>query len=88
MKEVENQVASNDINHRYFMYSREHQDKIKEIESKGGNRNYKFGVVYINGTPRTYTSIVRDPNGYTTLYGDAKVLVSGDIRKIRFTEPE
>lgn len=76
-----------DINHRFFMFSREHYDNIKAIEEKSGNRNYRFGQVYVNGVPKPFTTIVRDPNGYTTRYGDAKVVISGDIRKIRYTEP-
>lgn len=77
-----------DINQRYFMFSREHYDIIKSIEEKSGNRNYKFGQVYVNGIPKTYTSIERNPEVYSKRYGDAKVIITGNIRKIRHTEPD
>ncbi len=52
-----------------------------------GNKHYKFGTVLVNGYPKMFTSIVRDPNQYSGRYGDAKVVASGDIRKMRYTEP-
>ena len=75
-----------DINFRYFMFSKEHYDKILEIEKKAGN-NYKFGEVIVNGFPKKFTTIVRDPQTYTNRYSDAKVIISGDIRKIKYNEP-
>ena len=72
---------------RYFMFSKDHYDKIKEIEAKAGNRNYQFGKVIVNGYGKVFTSIVRDPSTYTIRYGDAKIICKGDIRKIRYTEP-
>lgn len=79
-------VRSTDINFRYFMFSKEDYDKKTEIEKRAGN-NYKFGTVMVNGFPKKFTMITRNPESYTQRYGDAKVIISGDIRKIRYTEP-
>ena len=76
-----------DINTRYFMYSREHHDKINDLEAKAGNKR-KLGKVFINGTTKQYTAIVRNPNEYAKLYSDAITIVTGDIRKINYTEGE
>ena len=76
----------NDINYRYFMFSKDHYDKTLEIEKKAGN-NYKFGSVIVNGYPKKFTMITRNPETYTQRYPDAKVVISGDIRKIKYTEP-
>lgn len=78
--------AQTDINFRYFMFSKEHYDKTLEIEKKAGNK-YKFGTVIVNGYPKVFTGITRNPESYSQRYGDAKVIISGDIRKIRYTEP-
>lgn len=72
---------------RYFMFSRTHYDKIKDIETKAGNIGYVSGKVIVNGEKKNFTSIVRDPEFYVSLYGDAKIICMGDIRKIRYTEP-
>lgn len=77
-----------DIYKRYFMFSREHQDKLKELAKKNGNINPKFGKVMVGGSYKTYTQIVTNPDTYSSRYGDARVIVSGDIRKIRYTEAE
>lgn len=77
-----------DLYQRYFMFSTEHYNKVLEIEKQNGNRNYKFGTVMVNGFPKKFTQIVRDPQNYTKLYGDAKVIISGDIRKIRYTDSD
>lgn len=77
---------SGDINQRYFMFSKDHFDKMVDIEKKAGN-SYKPGTVIVNGFPKKFTMITRDPEQYTTRYGDAKVVISGDIRKIRYTDP-
>lgn len=79
-------MPTNDINYRYFMFSKDHYDKIIEIEKKAGN-SYKFGEVLVNGYPKKFTMITRNPETYTQRYGDAKVVISGDIRKIRYSEP-
>jgi hypothetical protein len=68
------------------MFSKDHYDKTLSIEKKSGS-NYKFGTVTVNGFPKVFTSITRNPESYTKVYSDAKVVVSGDIRKIRYTEP-
>ena len=43
--------------------------------------NAKFGTVTVNGVPKRYTSIVTDMKNAKS---DAIVLISGDIRKIKY----
>ena len=64
------------------------QIAIKEAE-KGilNNDGGPFGSVIVNGYPKKFTMITRNPETYTQRYPDAKVVISGDIRKIRYTEP-
>ena len=73
---------------RYFMFSREHQEQIKRTAKKNGNLNPKFGSVLVNGSFKKYTTITTKPDNYSSRYGDARVVISGDIRKIRYTESE
>ena len=71
---------------RYFMFSTDHYNKILSIEKKSGNQ-YKSGMVLVAGNYKKFTSIVLDPEKYSKLYPDAKVVTCGDIRKIKYTEP-
>ena len=66
---------------RYFMYSTEEEELRKKIH---GN-NVSFGTVFVRGIPKRYTSIVRDPKDAKA---DAIVVISGDIRKIKYIPPE
>lgn len=77
-----------DLYTRYFLFSQDHYDKVKAIEEKAGNRNYKFGTVLVGGYPKIYTIVTRNPTAYTQRYGDAKIVLSGDIRKVRYTDPD
>ena len=79
---------SDNIYQRYFMFSASHYIKIKETEAKNGNKDYKFGTVIVNGYPKIYTKCTKNPKSYTDVYSDAKILVSGDMRKIRYSDPE
>lgn len=72
---------------RYFMYSYEHYLKIKELSDKNGVKNPQLGKVMVAGNYKKYTFMTRDPESYTKRYADARVIMSGDIRKIRYTEP-
>lgn len=73
---------------RYFMFSYEHYNKIKEMAEKNGERNPQIGKVMVAGNYKRYTFMTRDPETYSSRYSDAKVIMSGDIRKIRYTEPD
>ncbi len=67
--------------HRYFVYSAEEE----ELQIKVHGKDVSFGTVSVRGIPKRYTSIVRDPNDSKP---DAIVLISGDIRKIKYTPPQ
>jgi hypothetical protein len=67
--------------HRYFVYSAEEE----ALQIKVHGRDASFGTVSVRGIPKRYTSIVRDPKDSKP---DAIVLISGDIRKIRYTPPQ
>ena len=66
---------------RYFIYSAEEES----LKQKVHGANATFGTVSVRGVPKRYTSIVRDPKDSKP---DAIVLISGDIRKIRYTPPQ
>jgi hypothetical protein len=67
--------------HRYFVYSAEEE----ALQIKVHGRDVSFGTVSVRGVPKRYTSIVRDPKDTKS---DAIVLISGDIRKIKYTPPQ
>lgn len=67
--------------HRYFVYSAEEE----ALQIKVHGRDASFGTVAVRGVPKRYTSIVRDPKESKS---DAIVLISGDIRKIKYTPPQ
>jgi hypothetical protein len=69
------------------MFSYEHYNKIKEMAEKNGDRNPQIGKVMVAGNYKCYTFMTRDPETYSSRYSDAKIIMSGDIRKIRYTEP-
>ena len=75
-----------DMNYRYFMFSAEHYAQIMKTETKAGNR-FKPGKVLQAYNWMVFTSIVRDPEAYSKRYSDAKIVMSGDIRKIKYQEP-
>lgn len=72
----------NDINFRIFIFSQEQRKRKIAIEG----RHAKFGTVIVNGAAKPYTEIVR--NMAQVQDSDAKVLTSGDIRRIKFTSPD
>jgi hypothetical protein len=74
-----------DLYKRYFVFSQKQYDMRMEVENKKLGQKPKFGTVVVNGSPKVFTEIVRDMNNCK--FSDAIVLTSGDIRKIKYTEP-
>lgn len=64
---------------RYFVYSTEEATRFSKIY---GNKA-TLGTVIVRGVPKQYTSIVSD---MSTAPVDAIPVISGDIRKIKYTE--
>ena len=50
-----------DLYTRYFMFSNEHLNKIKELAIKNGNMNPKLGKVLVCGNYKKYTHMTNDP---------------------------
>lgn len=73
-------VTTNSMYYRYFMYSAEEEALVQKVHGNDAS----FGTVSVNGVPKRYTSIVRDPADSKS---DAIVVVKGDIRKIKYTTP-
>lgn len=73
-----------DLYTRYFMFSNEHLKKIKDLAAKNGERNPELGKVLVAGKYKKYTYMTNDPESYCVRYSDAKTVVSGDIRKIKY----
>ena len=80
-------MISNNLYIRYFMFSNEHLNKIKELAIKNGNMNPKLGKVLVSGNFKKYTMLTNDPESYSKRYSDARIVMSGAIRKIKY-EPE
>lgn len=81
-------MASDSMYTRYFMFSYEHYQKILQLADKNGVKNPKFGKVMVAGNFKKYTFMTRDPESYSQRYSDARIVMSGDIRKIRYIEPD
>lgn len=73
-----------DLYTRYFMFSNEHLKKIKELAIKNGDMNPKLGKVLVAGNYKRYTHMTNDPESYSRRYSDARIVVAGDIRKIKY----
>ena len=71
-----------DIYERIFIFSKEQMDRKKQIEGK----NAKFGPVIVNGSSKVYTSIIRRIT--PSLPSDYQIIISGDIRKIKYFPPK
>lgn len=71
-----------DIYERHFVFSQKQMDIRKQVE-----KNPKFGTVVVNGIPKTYTDIILTKNQNDKQFPDSVVLISGDIRKLKFTDP-
>lgn len=72
------------INTRYFIYSREQQERIVAANKTAGRPAPVFGKVIVNGIPKIYTDKRMDTNSQ---FADAVVLISGNEFKIKHTEP-
>lgn len=73
-----------DIYKRCFVFSKEQHDKRIEIENKMGKKP-RFGTVIVNGASKVYTDIVT--NMSKCKYPDSILLIEGDIRRIKHTNP-
>lgn len=73
-----------DLYIRYFMFSNEHLNKIKELAIKNGEMNPRIGKVLVSGNYKKYTHMTNDPESYCRRYPDARTIISGDIRKIKY----
>jgi hypothetical protein len=79
-------MSGDNLYTRTFVFSRAQRDEIFEIEKKAGNRTPKLGQVIVNGVPHQYTEIL--PPGRDSRYSDARILIKGDMRKIKFKTRE
>lgn len=70
-----------DMYNRTFVFSLTQMNEKKKIEGQ----NASFGTVFVNGVAKTYTDIVLTMD--KVKYADARKLISGDIRKIRYITP-
>lgn len=77
-----------DLYSRYFMFSNEHMQKVKDLAKKNGDFNPIFGKVLVGGQYKMYTMLTNDPESYTKRYSDARTVVSGDIRQIKYEAGE
>lgn len=73
-----------DLYTRHFIFSREQMELKKKIEQKTKTK-VEFGKVMVNGAQKVFTDIVKDKKDCK--FSDAIVLISGDIRTIKYTEP-
>ena len=73
-----------DMYKRDFVYSRE-QKKDKEKIFAKINKVYTPGSVIVKGRTKPFTDIVLDINKFA--YSDAQLVVSGDIRQIKYVAP-
>ena len=69
---------------RKFIYSKQQYDDITTIETSNGGAKPVFGTVIVNGAPKVYTDIISESS--TSKYADARTLITGDIRTIKYTE--
>lgn len=70
---------------RYFIYSDEQFKIRKEIESKLG-KVFKAGTVIVNGQQKEFTEITNNVD--INRYSDAKIVMYGDIRTIKYSVPD
>lgn len=73
-----------DMYNRIFIYSAQQANDLRTINEKNGDR-FHLGSVVVNGVEKKYTAIVRNMNEVS--YSDARKLIEGDIRHIRYTSP-
>ena len=76
-----------DMYTRYFMFSYEHLCKLKELAEKNGD-TVTLGKVMVSGQFKQFTFLTNNPEAYCKRYGDARTILAGDIRKIRYIDPK
>ena len=64
------------LSHQFFNYAKN--------QLKNGNMNPKLGKVLVCGNYKKYTHMTNDPEAYSRRYSDARIILSGDIRKIKY----
>ena len=70
---------------RSFIFSnKQMQDRI-DIETSKGGKKPSFGTVIVKGVPKIFTEILTV--GSKSRYADARTLITGDIRSIRYNDP-
>ena len=60
-------------------------ERINETNKRANIKNPKYGTIIINGKPRIYTDIIKDPAKFP--FGDIQVLYKGLKSKASFTKP-
>lgn len=68
---------------RYWVYSKEQYDVVKELNRKMG-KSTTAPIVFIAGKRKPYTQMLKDPT--KSRYSDYKVVAVGDIRTMKYTE--
>lgn len=67
-----------------FAFSQKQMDDIVKIETSNGGPKPKFGKVVVKGVEKLYTEMLGP--GIKSRYPDSRTLITGDIRKISYTE--
>ena len=73
------------IYERTFIFSQQQKDEKTKIETSNGGSKPTFGTVVVRGVSKVYTDIVTPRT--QSRYADARILISGDIRNIVYTNP-
>lgn len=74
------------IYNRYFIFSKTQMEQMLKIAKSRGSDNPEFGKVIVNGSPKIYTNITLSTDNLR--YSDSKILIGGDIRNIKYTDPD
>lgn len=69
---------------KFFMYSKEQQDKRSAIEKKIG-RKYIPGTIMIDGTPKKFTEV---SNSFNSRFKDVILVYQGDPSNVNYTMPK
>ena len=86
MAYVSNEDKQLSIYKRYWVYSPTEAKRINSVANGVTAAKATLGtVVTTGGVTKNYTSIVNDPKKITQ--SDAIIVMSGDIRKVYYTNP-
>ena len=77
-------MSQTDLYHRVFIFSQQQMDLKIELGKKKDGKAPKIGTVIVNGTSKMYTDILRSADEIR--FSDSIVLLSEDIRKVKFKE--